>query len=98
MAAGDDLGLGRLADDASDRVGVSREGVNVGLGPHVPDARRRVPARGHQDVDGRVQRQRIHGAQVAVVMADNLVVLQIPAFHLPVFPTAEQIRMPTTHH
>lgn len=49
--------------------------VDVGLRPHIPDPRRSVPAGRHQHVYGRVQGDRVHGGQVAVVVSDHFVVL-----------------------
>ena len=42
------------------------------LGAHVPDAADAVAAAGHEHVQGGVQRQRVHPAEVAVVVPDHL--------------------------
>lgn len=87
------LWVGSLADDWCYCVGVPSERVHVGLGTHVPDSCRGVTAGCEQHVDGGMERQRVHGRQMAVVVADHAIVLQVPAFHLPVLTTAEQVRV-----
>ena len=71
-----------LANGRPDRGRVPRQRVDIDLGPHVPDAGGGVPAGADQDVDGGVEGEGVDGGQVAVVVPDNLVVLQVPAFHL----------------
>lgn len=97
VASGDDLRVGGLADHAGHRVGVSSQGVNVGLGAHVPDASGGVTTRRHEDIDRGVQGHRVDRRQVAVIMPNDLVVLQIPALDLSILAAAEQVRMPGTH-
>ena len=84
-----------LSQDAGDGVGVTTERVDVHLGPHVPHPRRRVPAATEQDVQCGVERQVVDSAKVAVVVADDLVVLQVPALDLPVLAAGEEIRLAT---
>ena len=78
----DDLGVGGLADDGADGVGVAGQGVDVDLAPHVPDPGGGVPAARHEHVQRGVEGQVIDGREVAVVVPDHLVVLKVPAFHL----------------
>ena len=90
----DDLRVGRLAEERADRVCVAREAGGLDPAPHVPDARGAVPAPGHQHVEGRVQPEAEHAAQVAVVVPDHLVGLEVPALDLLVQGAAEQVRVP----
>ena len=53
-------------------VGVSSEGVDAGLCPHVPHAGRGVPASSQEDVDGRVEGHAVDTTQVTVVVTDHL--------------------------
>ena len=48
----------------------------------VPDPDARVAAAGHEEVQGRVDRQAVHAGEVAVVVPDDLVHLQVPAHDL----------------
>lgn len=48
------------------------EGVDVGLGPHVPHSSSGVSAAGDQHVNGGVQSKAIAGTQVAMVVPDYL--------------------------
>merc|ERR1719186_1400047 len=91
ITGGDHLRVGALALDGADRVGVSRQSVDVDLGPHVPDSGRGVAATRHENVQSGVKGQVIHGGQVAVVVTHYFVVLQVPALHLPVLPTGEEV-------
>ena len=56
-----------------------REDVDLGLGTHVPDARRGVATRGDEDIEGRVQGERVHAREMSVVVPDDLVHLEVPA-------------------
>ena len=42
------------------------------LGAHVPHSAHAVSAAGHEDVEAGVQRQRVHPAEVAMVLPDHL--------------------------
>ena len=64
--------IGGLADDAADGGGVSRQGMNVYLGSHVPNSCSRVSTTADENVDCRVKSKTIDGAQVTVVMTHNL--------------------------
>lgn len=93
VGAGDDLRVRRLGHHTGHRVRVARQGVNIGLGSHIPYPGRGVSAGCGQHIDRGMQRQRVDGRQMAVVVTDDLVVLQIPALHLPILAATEQIRM-----
>lgn len=79
MTARDHLGVGPAANKRADRVGVSSQDMDLVLRAHVPDASHRVAAASHQHVQHRVHVQAEHPRQVAVVMTNDFIVLQIPA-------------------
>ena len=61
-----------MGDDVSHCVGVASEGVDTGLGPHVPDTSSGVPAPSEEHVDGRVEGHAVHCTQVPVIVSDDL--------------------------
>lgn len=61
-----------MAHHGGDGVGVAGEGVDVGLGPHIPHPSGGVSAAGDQHVNGGVQSKAIAGTQVAMVVTDYL--------------------------
>ena len=48
------LRVSSLSEDVCHCVGVAREGVDAGLGPHVPDSGCGVPPSSEQHIDGGV--------------------------------------------
>lgn len=97
VTAGDDLRIRRLRNDAGDGVCVSDERVDVRLRSHVPNARCRVATGGDEHIQGRVERHAVHRRQVSVIVPNDLVVLEIPALHLPVLAAGEQVRVARRH-
>ena len=93
----DDLGISGLCEDTSHCVGVPSQGVDVDLGPHVPDPGHRVPAAGDQDIQGGMEREVIDSAEMTVVVTDHLVILQIPALDLSVLPGREEVGLSRGH-
>ena len=65
--------------------------MDVGAGPHVPDAGDAVAAAGDEDVEGGVQGEGVDAAEVAVVVADHLVGFEVPAFDHFVFAAGEEV-------
>ena len=91
QAAGDDLGVGGLGQDGADGAAVAAEHVDVAARAHVPDAHDAVAPARAQDVEGRVQAQRVHARQVPVVVPDHLVRLEVPALDHLVLAAAEEV-------
>jgi hypothetical protein len=75
------LRLELLRDDGVHGVLVAAQDVDHGPGPDVPDPHGRVPAPAEDDVQRGVDRDGVDAAQVPVVLADALVLLQVPAPH-----------------
>lgn len=73
-----DLRINRLGSNVNNRILVSREDVDLRLGPHVPHSAHCIPPRSHEDVESRVKGQGVHAAEVAMVLANRLVLLQVP--------------------
>lgn len=92
--AADDLRVRLLALDVGDRAPVAGHDVDVAARAHVPHPHGAVAAARDEHVEGRVQRQRVHAAQVAVVVADDPVGLEIPALDHLVLAAREQVRVP----
>ena len=89
--AGDDLWIRVLAFDVGDGGRVAGEDVYLCLCAHVPDAGGGVSARGDEDVEGGVQAECVHAREMAVVLANDLVDLEVPAFdHLARVSPAER--------
>lgn len=55
------------------------QNVDVAARSHVPDTCGTITAACDENIERRVQSESIYAAQVAVVMANNLVRLEIPA-------------------
>mmetsp|Transcript_95751 Transcript_95751/g.214497 ORF Transcript_95751/g.214497 Transcript_95751/m.214497 type:complete len:375 (-) Transcript_95751:84-1208(-) len=92
--AADELRLCRLRGQGAGGAGVAREDEDTRLGSHVPDAHGRVPAPSRQDVQRRVQGYGVDATEVAVVVPDHHVLLQVPALDLAVLGDAEQVGVP----
>jgi hypothetical protein len=60
---------------------MSCENVYLSLGPHIPYTGRCIATSSYEDVEGWMERERIHAGQMAVVMSNDLVGFEIPAFH-----------------
>lgn len=56
--------------------------MHTSLRPHVPDTSRRVTATSDKQIKLRMQSEAIDCAQVAVILANNLVLLEVPALDL----------------
>ncbi len=82
-----------MALDVGYRAPVARHDVDVAARAHVPDPHGAVPAAGDEHVERRVQRQCVHAAQMAVVMTDDSIRLEIPAFHHLVLAAREEVRV-----
>lgn len=67
--------------------------MDVAPGTHVPDTGDTVAAAGNKDIEGRVEGEGVDAAQMAMVMADNFVGFQIPAFDHLVLPAGEEVGM-----
>ena len=91
VRAGDDLRFVSLADDGFNGVAVAGKRMHTSLRPHVPDSRRRVTPTGDQQIELRVQRKGENGAQVTVILADDLVLLEVPALNLLILASREQV-------
>lgn len=63
----------------------------------IPNSTERVTTAGGQNVFGRMHTQTVDTVRVAVIVADHLVVLQVPALHRLILAAREQIRMPVAH-
>lgn len=72
---------------------VPRQDVHGCFGAHVPHTRDRVAARRDENVQRRVQGQAVHARQVSVVMSNDLIRFQIPAFDHFVFSRRKEIGM-----
>ena len=59
--------------------------MNLSFGPHVPDSSTRVTTAGDQDINGRMEGQRVHGTQVPMIVTDNLIILQVPTLYSFIF-------------
>ena len=66
------LRIGSLCENISHGVGVSRESVDAGLGPHVPDSSSGVSPSSEQDINGGMEGHAVDPAQMAVVVANHL--------------------------
>mmetsp|Transcript_9728 Transcript_9728/g.39391 ORF Transcript_9728/g.39391 Transcript_9728/m.39391 type:complete len:365 (+) Transcript_9728:110-1204(+) len=97
VRAGDHLRVVLLRHDGPDGVVVAGEAKHLRLGPHVPHPARAVPAASHQHVQRGVQRERVHAGEVTVVVADHLVVLQVPALDHLVEAAREHVGVPVAH-
>lgn len=86
-----DLRVGFLALDRGDGALVAAQDVDVGARAHVPDAGDAVAAAGHEHVERRVQCERVHARQMAMIVTDDLVGLQIPALDHFVLATGEEV-------
>mmetsp|Transcript_19168 Transcript_19168/g.32933 ORF Transcript_19168/g.32933 Transcript_19168/m.32933 type:complete len:321 (-) Transcript_19168:234-1196(-) len=76
---------------------VSREAVDLGFRAHVPNSCYGVSTASDEDVEGGVEGYGVDAREVAVVVADLLVVLEVPALHHLVLPAREQVRVPRVH-
>ena len=65
-----------MTDNRGDCIGVTGQCVDIGLGSHVPHSSRRITAASHQNIDRRMQCHTVNGAQMAVVMANDLITNQ----------------------
>jgi hypothetical protein len=54
--------------------------VHLELGPHIPHSARGVAASREEDIERGVEGDRVDSREVTVVAANDLVVLEIPAF------------------
>ena len=52
----------------------------MGFCPHIPNTSGRVSSRGNENVQCRMETERVNSGEVSVVMADDLVGFQIPTF------------------
>mmetsp|Transcript_8387 Transcript_8387/g.21616 ORF Transcript_8387/g.21616 Transcript_8387/m.21616 type:complete len:206 (+) Transcript_8387:550-1167(+) len=93
----DDLRVGALGQDRTHRAVVARQAVDLSLRPHVPDPAAGIPSPREQDVQRRVEGQGVHAAEVAVVVPDDLVVLQVPALDHLVQPAGKHVRVAVAH-
>ena len=93
--SGHDLRLSRLGGHTVHGPAVSAQHHHLRLGADVPDAADRVPASGEDDIQRGVRGDAVDPAQMSVVIADNLVILQIPALDRLVLTTGEEVRRPS---
>mmetsp|Transcript_40194 Transcript_40194/g.94503 ORF Transcript_40194/g.94503 Transcript_40194/m.94503 type:complete len:344 (-) Transcript_40194:432-1463(-) len=89
----DDHGIGRFGDQRADGVVVSREDVDLMFAPHVPDAGDGVASSGHEDVERRVHLEAEDAGEMAVVVADDLVGLEVPTLDHFVLSGGEKVGM-----
>jgi len=71
--------------------------MDLRLGAHVPHTRRRIAAGRHDDIERRVQAQRIDTREVPIVLPHDFVRLEIPAFDQLVFTGRKEVRVSVTH-
>lgn len=69
---GSHLGVCGLGEDAAHSVVVAGQAVDLHLGAHVPNPTNAVPAACHEDVQGGVELQGIHPAEVTMVLPYDL--------------------------
>ena len=86
-----DLRLITLTDDVFNCVGVTCKDMDLVLGTHVPDSSCGISASSDEEVELRVECECIDTTEVSVVLPDDFVLLQVPALHLLVFATREQV-------
>jgi len=89
----DDLGLVWLANDVFNCICMPSKNVNLGFGAHIPDSGCRISAASNQEVKFWVQSQRICTAQMAMIVSDDFILLQIPAFDHLILAAGEEIWM-----
>lgn len=81
VAARDDLGIGPLRQYRPDGVVVAGKAVDLVLRPHVPDASDGIASAGDEEVERGVELEGKYARQVAVIVPDDLIRLQIPALY-----------------
>jgi hypothetical protein len=94
VGASDYLGFIILTKDSFYSIRVSSEAMNLCLRPHVPDTSCSISTTCHKDIELWMKSQRIDAAEMAVIMSDNLILLEVPAQYLFVLATREQVRVP----
>ena len=70
---------------------MTRQCVDICFGSHIPNTGGGISTASHQNVDCWMKRHAVDGAQVAVVVSNDFVVFEIPAFHLSIFTGTEQV-------
>lgn len=93
QAGGDDLGVGRLRQDRTDGLLVTRQDVDVASCAHVPDADDAIAAACAEDVECGVELEGVDARQVAVVVSYYFVCFQVPALDHLVLATGEKVRV-----
>lgn len=71
--------------------------MDIASRPHVPDSSYAVSATSDKNVESRVKGEGIDAAEVAVVVSNDFVRLEIPALDHFVFTAGEQIRVSGRH-
>lgn len=93
----DNLWICLLALKVRDRAGMARENMDVAAGAHVPHTSDTIPTSSDEDIERRMQSERINTTEVAMVVADNFVGLQIPALDHFVLTAREEVWMTRRH-
>ena len=87
-----------LADDRVDCVRVTRKHMHLRSHSYVPDSHTRISSSRGQNVERWVKRNRVNSAQMACVLPDDLIHLQIPAVNALILCTRKQIRVSWRNH
>ena len=90
----DDLRIAFLCFYAGDGARVARQDVDVRPCAHIPDPDDAVPTSRGQDVESRVDREGVYTREMAVVVPDDLVGFQVPAFDHFVLAAGEEVGVP----
>ncbi len=91
VRSGNDGRMRRLHLNRRDGVIVSRQTVHLFLGAHIPHSSHGIPSSRHEQIQIGMQRQTENTRQVSVIVANDLIGFQIPAFDLLVFAGTEEI-------
>jgi len=89
-----DLRLRGLSLNIRNGARMTSEGENIRPCPHVPNPHARISTSGAENIEGRMNRERINTGEVSVIMSDDFVHFQIPTFDHLVFRAREQVWMP----
>jgi hypothetical protein len=77
---------------------VSLENVDLGSSSDIPQSDDRVSSASRDEIQRRVLSDAVHAREMAMVIPDDLVLLQIPAFDGLVLTSTEEVRMAMTDH
>lgn len=86
------LRLSCLGSNAINRITMTSQHHYLGLGANVPYTTYTISTSREEKIESGVSGHTVHTAKMAMIIADNLVILQVPAFHCFVFSAREEIR------